>query len=179
MNASFHRRPKGMSATSDAPFRALCLSKRFIAVVLVLWGWWGSAAALAADDIVFATDDLTIETQDGQRYDFKVELAVTPQQRQRGLMYRQDMAADAGMLFLFDREAPRSFWMKNTFIPLDLLFIDAEGVIVSIAPDAIPHDESPIPSHVPAAAVLELNAGTVENLGLSVGDHILYRTFGL
>lgn len=131
-----------------------------------------------ADEITFASDDLTIETGDGRVIPFVVELALTPRQRAQGLMFRKEMAADAGMLFLFEREAPRSFWMKNTYLPLDILFLDASGRIVSIARDTTPLSEAPIPSELPAAAVLELNAGTAALLGLSPGDRIVYRAFG-
>ena len=102
---------------------------------------------------------------------------MTPQQRALGLMFREELAPDAGMLFLFDREAPRSFWMKNTYIPLDLIFLNDQGVIVSIASDAIPHDESSIPSGRPASAVLEVPAGTAEDLGIAPGDRVLHRAF--
>lgn len=138
---------------------------------------WGTATA---DELVtFASDDLTVQSSDGQHHAFIVELALTPQQRAQGLMFREEMAPNAGMLFLFDREAPRSFWMRNTLIPLDLIFIDSQGMIVSIAHDAVPHDETPIPSGLPAAGVLELNGGTVARLGIKPGDRVTHRAFGL
>jgi uncharacterized membrane protein (UPF0127 family) len=155
------------------------LTKRFIARALVILAvsFWGTAAA---DDLVtFASDALTVESSDGQLHAFTVELALTPQQRAQGLMFREDMAPDAGMLFLFDREALRSFWMKNTLIPLDLIFIDSQGVIVSIAHDAIPHDETPIPSGLPAVGVLELNGGIAAALSIHPGDRVIHRAFGM
>ena len=94
-------------------------------------------------------------------------------------MFREDMALDAGMLFLFDREALRSFWMKNTLIPLDLIFIDSQGVIVSITHDAIPHDETPIPSGLPAVGALELNGGAAAALSIHPGDRVTHRAFGM
>ncbi|MBN35501.1 MAG: hypothetical protein CMM46_12175 [Rhodospirillaceae bacterium] len=166
-----------MSTMVSSALRTFSLTNFFMTLLVLTFVWWTSAQALAEDEIEFARDHLSIETQDGQSFDFEVELAVTPQQRQRGLMFRREMSADAGMLFLFDREASRSFWMKNTYLPLDLLFIDADGVIVSIAVDALPHDLTPIPSGEPAAAVLELNAGTVSSLGLTVGNQVIFRAF--
>lgn len=106
-----------------------------------------------------------------------MELALTPEQRAQGLMFREELAPDAGMLFLFDRESPRAFWMKNTYLPLDLLFLDSGGTIVSIARDTTPLSETPIPSQVPAAAVLELNAGTAARLDIAPGDTVIYRAF--
>jgi uncharacterized membrane protein (UPF0127 family) len=135
-------------------------------------------AVLAGDEMTFAKDHLAIETASGQRYPFDVELAVTPAQRAHGLMFRKQLAPDAGMLFLFDRAAPRTFWMKNTYLPLDIIFIGADGRIVSIARDTTPLTETPIPSGAPALGVLEVNAGTAERLGLAAGDRVLHRAFG-
>ena len=128
-------------------------------------------------DITFARDTLEIVTRDNRTHTFEVDLAVTPAQRAHGLMFRQDMAEDEGMLFLFDREAPRSFWMKNTYLALDIIFLDQHGTIARIAPDAIPFDETTIPSIVLAAAVLEVLAGTTQRLGLGPGDRVLHRAF--
>ena len=120
---------------------------------------------------------LSIETAAGARHDFKVELALTPAQQQKGLMNRTEMADDHGMLFFFGDERPRSFWMKNTLIPLDILFIGKGGVIVNIHENAIPHDLTSIPSSGPAAAALELNGGTAARLGLAAGDRIIHPLF--
>ncbi len=114
---------------------------------------------------------------DGRLLAFSVELALTPQQRAQGLMFRREMAPDSGMLFLFDRQAPRSFWMKNTYLSLDIVFLDAAGRIVSIARDTMPLSEAPIPSKGDALAVLELNAGTAARLDLKPGDRVIYRAF--
>ena len=127
------------------------------------------------NDITFARSTLEIVTQDNRTYAFEVDLAVTPAQRAHGLMFRQDMAEDEGMLFLFGREAPRSFWMKNTYLALDIIFLDQHGTIARIAPDTTPFDETAIPSIVPAAAVLEVLAGTAQRLGLGPGDRVLHR----
>lgn len=133
--------------------------------------------AAAEDDITFARDILDVVTADNRSWTFHVDLAVTPAQRSRGLMFRETMADDEGMLFLFAREAPRSFWMKNTYLPLDIIFLDRHGVIVSIFADARPLDQTSIPSGVPAAGVLEVLAGTSRRLGLEPGDRVIHRAF--
>lgn len=153
---------------------------RWFMLLLVLISAASSAVVPArAGEFTFATDHLTIKTGDGRSLPFSVELALTPEQRARGLMFRETMAPDAGMLFLFDREAPRAFWMKNTYLPLDILYLDRTGRIVSIARDTEPLSEAPIPSGAPAMAVLELNAGTAAALGIAPGDRVAYRAFGM
>ncbi len=106
----------------------------------------------------------------GKEHRFVVEVAASEQQRAMGLMFREEMAADHGMLFVFEGEGDRYFWMKNTPLPLDILFIGATGRIVGIAADTIPYSEAVIPSGAPARFVLELNAGTSARLGMNVGD---------
>ncbi len=133
--------------------------------------------AAAEDDITFTRDTLDVVTADNLAWTFHVDLAVTPRQRSRGLMFRKTMADDEGMLFLYTREAPRSFWMKNTYLPLDIIFLDRHGAIVSIAADARPLDETTIPSGAPAAGVLEVLAGTSRRLGLEPGDRVIHRAF--
>ena len=137
----------------------------------------GAAAGRAQEEVVFATDELEIETADGRRFAFTVELALTPRQRARGLMFRRELAADAGMLFLYRRDAPRRFWMKNTPLSLDILFLDARGRILSIAPATTPLSEEAVSSPAPARAVLEVPAGTAARLGLAPGDRVLHRAF--
>lgn len=122
-------------------------------------------------------NQMTIVTAGGKRHDFKIELALTPIQQQNGLMYRTEMAADAGMLFYFSEEAPRAFWMKNTLIPLDMIFIKKDGRILNIHENAIPNDLTSIPSDGPVVAVVELNGGITRKLGIKAGDkidHILF-----
>jgi uncharacterized membrane protein (UPF0127 family) len=98
-----------------------------------------------------------------------VELAATKDSRNLGLMYRKSMPADAGMIFVFKDEKPLSFWMRNTQIPLDIVYINASGKIVSIK-QMKPLDETGVPSDYPAKMALELNLGTAERLGVKVGD---------
>ena len=117
----------------------------------------------------FKHGELTI-TGDGGSHRFQVELATDNAQREQGLMFRQSMAADAGMLFIYDRAQPVAMWMRNTYIPLDMLFIAADGHIVNIRQRAVPHSEENIASDGPVKAVLELNGGIVSRLGIKPGD---------
>lgn len=103
--------------------------------------------------------NLTITRVDGQKITLVIETAATPEARTIGLMFRKSMPEDAGMLFLFEFEDPRAFWMRNTLIPLDMIFIKKDGSIRHIHANAVPHDETPVPSNGPAAAVLEINGG--------------------
>ncbi len=148
--------------------------RRILLLLLVLCG---AAAAGNAEPLqTFEKSSLVIQTATGPKR-FEVELATTPAQEEQGLMYRQRLAPDAGMLFDFGDTAPRAFWMKNTLIPLDMLFI-ADGRIVDIHERAVPLSEDVIPSRVPARAVLELNGGTVSHLGIKIGDVVRYKGFG-
>lgn len=121
-----------------------------------------------------SNDQLKIITQTGP-VAFSVELVDTPELRSKGLMFRQDLPENTGMIFDFLEEREVSFWMKNTFIPLDLIFIDATGRIVNIHENARPHDETGIPSGQPVQFVFEIGGGQSDLLGIQVGDQIEYR----
>lgn len=105
---------------------------------------------------------------------FKVEIADSDAERTRGLMYRDQMAADAGMLFLFERQEAQAFWMKNTRIPLDILYFDQSWILVgwslNTPPCSLGNNCPSYPSQAPARYVLELNAGTAERIGAKFGD---------
>lgn len=102
----------------------------------------------------------------------QVEIVDTPDARAHGLMYRRDLAADAGMLFIFPTESPQSFWMKNTPLPLDMLFIGADRRIVGIVPDARPFTTNPVGVERPSQYVLEVNAGFCARHGVAGGDTV-------
>jgi len=121
--------------------------------------------------VTFKHDELTITGADGA-HKFQIELATDDAQREQGLMFRQTMAPDAGMLFIYDHSQPVAMWMENTYIPLDMLFIAADGHIVNIRQRAVPHSQENISSAGPVRAVLELNGGTVSRLGIKVGDKV-------
>jgi uncharacterized membrane protein (UPF0127 family) len=134
-------------------------------------------AAPPAEVLISPLETLSIETAAGQTLKFQVEIADDDRERQNGLMYRRSLAPDRGMLFDFGQAGPRSFWMKNTYIPLDILYIGADGYILSIAAMTEPFSESPIPSHGPALGVLEIAGGRAGELGIRPGDRVRHRIF--
>ncbi|MCK0166532.1 DUF192 domain-containing protein [Jannaschia sp. S6380] len=103
---------------------------------------------------------------------FRVELARTPEEQARGLMFREEMPRLSGMLFVYDRPRDVAFWMRNTLIPLDMIFLDAAGRIARIHENAVPLDETPIRAGAPTLAVLEINGGMAATLGLDAGDEL-------
>jgi hypothetical protein len=125
----------------------------------------------------FATDRLSIETADGRILDFEVELALTAEQRAQGLMFRRDLPDMGGMLFVYDKDWDISMWMKNTVIPLDMLFIKRDGRIVAIAERAVPFSLETISSGQPASGVLEINGGAAARLGIHPGDRVRHSAF--
>ena len=131
-------------------------------------------SAKAAETLEEGWIPLSIETKTGT-HDYQVELALTQDEQARGLMFRQEMAPDEGMLFPFDPPRPASFWMKNTYLPLDMIFVTADGTIESIAADTVPLATSSYRSQGTVAAVLELNAGEAARIGAEAGDRVSYE----
>lgn len=123
------------------------------------------------------TETLVIETPAGEKHEFNVEIARTPEELETGLMNRKSMPADHGMLFVFDDYQQRRFWMRNTLIPLDLLFMTESGVIHHIHNEAKPLDLTGIPSYGPAKAVLEINGGMAEKLDIPEGSRVIHPFF--
>ena len=119
---------------------------------------------------------LTIQSASGT-HRFTVEVAETPEQQAQGLMNRQSLAPDRGMIFPRNPPGDASFWMKNTLIPLDMIFIRADGRIARIAENTTPLSEQTIPSGAPVKAVLEVVAGTTRRLGIAPGDRVAHRIF--
>lgn len=101
---------------------------------------------------------------------FRVEVARTEPEQERGLMFRKAMGADEGMIFPMKPPRTAAFWMRNTVLPLDIIFIGANHRVLNVAANAVPYSETPLPSMGPAAAVLELNAGRAAALGIGRGD---------
>ena len=126
-----------------------------------------------------AMDDFhaVIHTSTGD-YPFNIEIADTPAEQSRGLMYRQTLAPDAGMLFDYGTERKVSFWMQNTFIPLDMVFIGADGLVKHIYAKAKPMDTTSIPSRYPVRFVLEIPGGRAAEIGLKEGDRIEHVRVG-
>ena len=145
-----------------------------------------SPAALAGDAPVRGEDGITrhpvsgLEVIDlvveraGKPLAFRVELAISPQEQARGLMFRTDLGDNDGMLFPSDPPAPRSFWMKNTPLSLDIIFIGTDGRISNIEAGTEPYSLAPVRSTGFAAAVLELRAGRARELGIQPGDRVSY-----
>ena len=151
-----------------------CLHSAVLFLVILLspmTAAWGQGTE------TFETSPLAIETADG-RIDFTVELAISQAQMRQGLMYRRKMARDAGMLFVYGWPRPSSMWMKNTYIPLDMLFIDSDGRIVRIAERTVPQSLAVVSSGAPVRAVLELNGGSAARFGIAPGDRVRHEIFG-
>lgn len=141
---------------------------RSVALALTLMFALMPLAACSADNA------LTIKSANGE-HKFTVEVVDTDAGRQKGLMFRQELAPDAGMLFDFKDSHEVSFWMRNTFIPLDMLFIRDDGTIANIHSNARPQDPTGIPSDGPVMFVLEIPGGRSKELGIKAGDHVLHQ----
>jgi uncharacterized protein len=144
-------------------------SRAAFALLVLVLGLIGSAAAGELEPLQIVTSRGT--------HDFKVEVAADDASRERGLMNRRFMPADHGMLFEFQENAPVAFWMKNTYIPLDMIFISPAGVVTNVVAEAEPLSEGVIPSGPPCLAVLEVNGGVAASIGLKVGDRIRHAFF--
>lgn len=130
----------------------------------------------AKTDTATGTEPLTLMTSSGP-HKFAVEVMRTRAQLAKGLMYRRYLPADRGMLFEFDHVAPVMMWMRNTYIPLDMIFIDKGGKVISIAANTEPLSDHIISSGGAVLAALEVNAGTAVRIGLKVGDKVVYPLF--
>ena len=137
----------------------------------------GRAAAQIPKLQTFERSTLEIKGAGGS-HRFKVEVARTEAQHMQGLMFRRRMAADAGMLFLYRPPRAARFWMKNTYIPLDMLFIGPDGRISGIAERTVPLSLETVASDGPVSAVLELNGGTASRLGIKIGDRVIHPALG-
>jgi uncharacterized membrane protein (UPF0127 family) len=151
--------------------------RRAILVLLVLL-----AAGVAAGDGIaqlqqFGRSELTVVTATG-RHLFHVEVARSDAQMMQGLMFRRELAPDAGMIFEYKHPTVATMWMRNTLIPLDMLFVDAHGRIVNIHERAVPQSDAIVAATAPVRAVIELNGGTAARLGLKPGDRVLFPIFG-
>jgi uncharacterized membrane protein (UPF0127 family) len=124
----------------------------------------------------YPTATLSIVTASGP-HAFTVELATTPEQMEQGLMFRRSLGPDSGMLFDFKAPSMAMMWMKNTLIPLDMLFVDEAGRIVNIHQRAVPGSLDTIAAAAPVRAVIELNGGSAERLGIRPGDRVVFPIF--
>jgi uncharacterized membrane protein (UPF0127 family) len=145
------------------------------------WRWQGSGDVVAASGAAAAPASLQVEplritTASGVR-EFAVEVARTPEQQSKGLMFRTELADNKGMLFPHDVPRELSMWMRNTYIPLDMLFIRTDGTVHRIAERTEPLSEKVIASQGEVKAVLELAGGAAERLGIRAGDRVEHAEF--
>ena len=155
--------PDGSANSSDGHMHYLIKALHGALLLLVLL----PLTACAADD------RLVIKSKNGD-HAFTVEVVDTDESRAKGLMYRESLAPDAGMLFDFKETREVSFWMSNTLIPLDMIFITAEGLVANIHSNARPRDLTSIPSDGPVMFVLEIPGGRSKELGLAAGDRVVH-----
>lgn len=151
--------------------RRCVLSLLFVALLLLpaMHGWALEAPLSKIEPLTVATETDAVM--------FTVEIADTDELRARGLMFRQRLPEDRGMLFDFEAPRPVSMWMKNTYIPLDMLFIREDGTIAYIAENTVPKSLDAIGISEPVLAVLELAGGTTRKLGIRAGDTVYHRLF--
>lgn len=161
-----------MSQRPSSPLSSVLDRRLFLGLAAAAVGGCATAKTTTAARV----EPLEIVTGKG-RVKFMVEVVDTPASRAQGLMYRKSLAPDRGMLFDFKKPAPVSFWMRNTLIPLDMIFIRQNGLVLSIARNAIPHDETPVPSNGAVLGVLEIAGGRAAELGILPGDRVLHRIF--
>ena len=124
------------------------------------------------------TEKMELLRVDGKALPFTVEIATTEQQKEKGLMFRNDMQPDQGMLFLYDKEEPRRMWMKDTPLALDMLFLSQDGTILDIVPNTVPFSEEIIAPASPARAILELRGGVAAAYGIEKGGKLQGAAFG-
>lgn len=153
--------------------------RRLIALLLLLPATaWGQVAEPTGPQPELPKEKLVITTRDGTQHVFQVEMALTPVQQITGLMFRTSVPADGGMLFDWGTPRDSQMWMKNTLVPLDMVFINQDGTIRSIAENTVPESLAVIDSRGPVLATLELAGGTTARLGIVVGDKVTQRIFG-
>jgi uncharacterized membrane protein (UPF0127 family) len=128
----------------------------------------------AYSEAMLPQNPVTIQHADGSRANYRMEIAKTPEEQEHGLMFRHHLDAHAGMLFLWPADQNVSMWMKNTLIPLDMLFIAHDGRVVKITANAVPQDLTPLPSGEPIRAVIEIAGGEAGKQHILVGDKVLY-----
>lgn len=145
--------------------------KQSLAALLLMWIGTGAVAGPCADNVVRVVGDF------GQA-NFTVDVADDNEERAQGLMFVESMPTLGGMLFVYDAPGRATFWMRNTLIPLDMLFIGADGVVTNIHENAIPGDETTIDGGEGVLAVLEINGGLSARLGITAGAKIQHPSFG-
>jgi uncharacterized protein len=153
------------------------LSRRLMFGIPFVLAAGGACAQSENDGVKFERSSLVIVTA-AREIKFDIDMATTEPQREHGLMFRKELGAYEGMLFDFFREQPVAFWMKNTLIPLDMVFIAADGTVRHVHANAVPMSTDTIPSEAAVRAVLEINGGTARLLGIKPGDKVKHPIFG-
>jgi len=164
-------------ANSRSLLAALLLGATLALAGLAAATGWSATARAQGQAVTFERDTLAIRTASGE-IRFDVELALTPAQKQRGLMFRDKLEPYTGMLFDFGTPQVVSMWMMNTLIPLDMIFIAADGKIISIAANTKPMSTDTILSGGQALGVLEIAGGSARLLGIRPGDVVVHSLFG-
>lgn len=152
------------------------ISRPFWAGLFVLMLCFAASPCVQADEAGARVEQLDIVTASGS-HPFFVEVMRTEAERERGLMFRRSLPEDHGMLFDFETARLVQMWMRNTYIPLDMIFISRSGNVVGLAENAEPLSERIISSGAPAAGVIEVNAGIVAKIGVKIGDRIRHPLF--
>src|SRR5215471_19261956 len=164
--AQARRRPRPiLSLTSELLDRLGRMTAAGLIVLTLVTPWHGVLAA--------STGTLVLKTTTGD-HNFNIEVATTDQERALGLMFRRSLPENSGMLFMYDPPQPATMWMKNTFIPLDMVFISADGKVHRVESNTEPFSTAIIPSEGDVVGVLELNAGEANKIGLKRGDQVIY-----
>jgi uncharacterized protein len=148
-----------------------------VVALAVLLAGWAYHAQSGRNGVVFSQSKMEILRADGSKAPFAIEIAETHEQQERGLMFRKKLAPNAGMLFLWPEDQPVSMWMKNTFIPLDMLFVAHDGRIVKITANAAPLDLTTLSSDGAVRAVIEIGGGEAARQNLKTGDKVLFSAF--
>jgi len=166
------RRPieQGSSRVSAPQFSSTSYLRGRLAALVAFLG----LMVVLLPAVAMPPDRLEIATAKGATHAFTVEIVDTPELRAQGLMFRTRMDPDHGMLFDFKREEPVWFWMKNTYLPLDMIFVKADGTILSVAENTTPLSEATVPSGGAVRFVFEVVAGTAKRLGIARGDRLLH-----
>lgn len=168
MGSSSERLICRFSGTSKILKRVLRVLVTAAALAIPFLG--APTASLRAETV--CSDDTVLLRGDFGEARFSVDLAVTPQERNRGLMFVDKMPSSHGMLFVYERPQNVAFWMKNTLIPLDMVFVDAQGVVQNVHVNAVPGDLTPIPGAGDIQYVLEVNGGLTKRLGIGPGAEL-------
>jgi len=152
--------------------------RRFVLGLLIAFLWLAGGASLprAENAALSKIEPVTVATAEGATM-FTVEIADTEALRQRGLMFRQRLPEDRGMLFDYGQPQPVAMWMKNTYVALDMVFIRADGTVAYVAENTVPRSLEAIGVREPVLAVLEVAAGTARRIGLRTGDTVYHRIF--